>query len=224
MCRWRGGNQRALKRVFVFLLFLGDLINKVVTVGIRAVTTTVKWVERQKPVVQYGGALLLGFVLLMGSITLLTWMADSQRITQTPQEGGGGGLVPQEGISRGQQDEPPSEIAESSGTPEETVGATLSVVEESAGVKAQTDATPTAQIGCVAGVAPEATTGPFAATSRGVECANTAPPPPPVAPSPDKALPQAGGADVTSLLALATGSLLVGGGLLAFRFTRAARH
>ena len=223
MCRWRGGKQRVLRRVFVFLLFLGDLINKVVTVGVRAVTATVKWVERQKPVVQYGGALLLGFVLLTGSITLLTWMADGQRITQTPQEGGSRGSVPQEGISRGQQDEPPSEIAESSGTPEETVGATLSVVEEHGGVKTQTDATPTAQIGCVAGVAPEATTGPFVATSR-VECANTAPPPPPVAPSPDKALPQAGGADVTSLLALATGSLLVGGGLLAFRFTRAARH
>src|SRR5919112_1723060 len=111
---WRGGKQRALKRVFVFLLFLGDLINKVVTVGIRAVTTTVKWVERQKPVVQYGGALLLGFVLLTGSITLLTWMADGQRITQTPQEGGSRGSVPQGGISRGQQDEPPSEIAESS--------------------------------------------------------------------------------------------------------------
>jgi hypothetical protein len=212
-----------LKRVFVFLLFLGDLINKVVTVGVRAVTATVKWVERQKPAVQYGGALLLGFVLLTGSITLLTWMADSQRITQTPKEGRSHGSVPQGGISRGQQDEPPSEIAESSGTPEETVEATLSVVEEHSGIKAQTDATPTAQIGCVAGVAPEATTGPFAATSRGVECANTAPPPP-VAPFPDKALPQAGGADVTSLLALATGSLLVGGGLLAFRFTRAARH
>jgi hypothetical protein len=223
VCRWRGGKQRVLKRVFDFLLFLGDLINKVVTVGLRAVTATVKWVGRQKPAVLYGGALLLGFVLITGSTMLLTWMADSQRITQTPQEGGGGGSVPQEGISRGQQDEPPSEIAESSGTPEETVGATLSIVEEHGGVKPQTDATPTAQIGCVPGVAPEATTGPFMATSR-VECANIAPPPPPVAPSPDKALPQAGGADVTSLLALATGSLLVGGGLLAFRFTRAARH
>ena len=222
MCRWHGGKQRALKRVFFLLLFLGDLINKVVTVGVRLVTATVKWVERQKPAVQYGGALLLGFVLLTGSITLLTWMADGQRITQTPQEGGGGGLMPQEGISRGQQEEPPSEIAESTDTPEETVGATLSVVEEHGGIRAQTDATPTAQIGCVAEVAPEATTGPFVATSE-VECANTAPSPP-VAPSPDKALPQAGGADVTSLLALATGSLLVGGGLLAFRFTRAARH
>ena len=99
----------------------------------------------------------------------------------------------------------------------------MSVVEEHGGIRAQTDATPTAQIGCVAEVAPEATTEPFVAPSR-VECVNTAPPPPPVAPAPDKALPQAGGADVTSLLALATGSLLVGGGLLAFRFTRAARH
>jgi LPXTG-motif cell wall-anchored protein len=132
-------------------------------------------------------------------------------------------LMSKEGISRGQQDEPPSEIAESSGVPEETVGATLSVVEEHGGVKAQTDArSPSAQVSSVAGVAPEATTGPFVATSR-VECANTAAPPP-VTPSADKALPQAGGADVTSLLALATGSLLVGGGLLAFRFTRAARH
>jgi LPXTG-motif cell wall-anchored protein len=180
----------------------------------------VQWVERQKPAVLYGGALLLGFVLLTGSITLLTWMAHSERerTTQTAQKSGGGESVSQERISRGQQDEPPSEIAEGSGTPKETVEATTSsVVEERGEAKAYADTSP-AQVGCVAGVAPEATTGLLVATSR-VECANP-PAPLPVAPSQDKALPQAGGAEVSSLLALAAGSLLVGGGLLVLRFTR----
>jgi hypothetical protein len=160
--------------------------------------------------------------LLTGSITFFTWMADTERITQTPQKGGGGGgdSVARERSPRVRQDKPPSENAQSSATPEETVGATVSsAIEGRGGAKAPADASPASQAGCMAGEATEATTGLFVTASRVVECADPAAPPS-VAPSPDKALPQAGGADVTSLLALATGSLLVCGGLLALRFTR----
>jgi hypothetical protein len=47
-----------------------------------------------------------------------------------------------------------------------------------------------------------------------------APAPPPPPPPPPKALPPTGGASIASLLGLGAGTLLVGGGLLARRFTR----
>jgi len=208
----------------IFLLILKNLSNKVATVGSRAGTATWSFLK-EKPAVQYGFLLLGGVLLVTGSVTLFTWMADSERITQMPEKSGGGTVPQEEVASTVQQGEPPSEIVESSGTPVATTGAPSTVIESGVAI-ANADGSSaqgsSAQAGCAPGVPPEATAGGVVLEA---ECtkpvlplpASTPAPPPP---SPAKALPPAGGVDMASLLGVGTGTLLVGGGLLARRFTR----
>jgi len=207
-----------LKRVF--LLFIGNLINKVVTTVGRVGTATWSWLK-EKPAVQYGFLLLGSVLLVTGSVALFTWMADSERITQMPEKSGGGTVPQGEVASTVQQGASPREIVESSDTPPvETAGAPSTVI-ENAVAKANADGT-SAQAGCVAGELPEATTGDVVAKAECTKHASLPPAPTsaPPPPSPAKALPPAGGVSMAALLGLGTGTLLVGGGLLGRRFTR----
>jgi hypothetical protein len=205
-----------LKRIF--LLIRENLITKVVTVGGRVGTATWSWLK-EKPAVQYSFMLLLASVLLTGSVALFTWMADSERSTQMPEKSGGGTVPQEEVASTVQLGASAREIVESSDTPPVENAGPPSTVIENAVAKANADGT-SAQAVCVAGVPPEATAGGGVPEA---ECTKPAlplpaPTPAPPPPGPAKALPPAGGVDVTSLLGVGTGILLVGGGLLARRF------
>ena len=223
----------------IFLLIPKNLSNKVATVGSRAGTATWSFLK-EKPTVQYGFLLLGGVLLVTGGVALFTWMADSGRITQMPEKSGGGTVPQEEVASTVQQGEPPSEIVESSGTPVATTGAPSTVIEtgvaianadessaqgsSAQGSSAQGSSAQgsSAQASCAAGVPPEATAGGVVPEAECIKPALPlpAPTPAPPPPSPAKALPPAGGVDIASLLGVGTGTLLVGIGLLARRFTR----
>jgi hypothetical protein len=134
--------------------------------------------------------------------------------------------VPQEEVaSTVQQGEPPSEIVESSGTPVATTGAPSTVIETGVSIANADESSAqgsSAQAGCAAGVPTEATAGGVVPEAECIKPALPlpAPTPAPPPPSPAKALPPAGGVDIASLLGVGTGTLLVGIGLLARRFTR----
>jgi hypothetical protein len=219
-----------LTRIFLLILNnLKNLSNKVATVGSRAGTATWSFLK-EKPTVQYGFLLLGGVLLVTGGVALFTWMADSGRITQMPEKSGGGTVPQEEVASTVQQGEPPSEIVESSGTPVATTGAPSTVIETGVAIANADESSAqgssaqgsSAQAGCAAGVPPEATAGGVVPEAECIKPALPlpAPTPAPPPPSPAKALPPAGGVDIASLLGVGTGTLLVGIGLLARRFTR----